>query len=80
MLSTTPDESDYFINVSNRQKTSGVRFSPTTGREFNRFLGSAAAANESGFEAVLKELHEMEKRIAIEKPMLTLPSRLSLPQ
>ena len=59
MLSTTPDESDYFINVSNRQKTSGVRFGPATGREFNRFLGSAAAANESGFAAVLKELHEM---------------------
>jgi len=75
MLSTTPDESDYFINVSNRQKTSGVRFGPATGREFNRFLGSAAAANESGFEAVLKELHEIEKRIAIEKPMLALPSK-----
>lgn len=80
MLSTTPDESDYFINVSNRQKTSGVRFGPKTGREFNRFLGSAAMAHESGFEAVLNELHEMEKRIAIEEPKLTLPSRLSLPQ
>jgi len=80
MLSTTPDESDYFLSVSNRQKTSGVRFGPVTGREFNRFLGSATSAHESGYAAVLKELHEIEKRIAIEEPKLTLPSTQSLPQ
>ena len=67
-LSTNDDESDYFINVSNRQKTSGVRFDPTTGREFNRFLGSATAAHEHGFAALLKELHAIEKRIYEEEP------------
>jgi len=80
MVSTTPDESDYFLSVSNRQKTSGVRFGPDTGREFNRFLGSATSAHESGYAAVLKELHEIEKRIAIEEPKLTLPSTQSSPQ
>lgn len=75
MLSTTPDESDYFINVSNRQKTSGVRFGPATGREFNRFLGSAAAANESGFEAVLKELHEMENVLRLRSRYLLYRQR-----
>ena len=74
-LSTNDDESDYFINVSNRQKTSGVRFDPTTGREFNRFLGSATAAHEHGFAALLKELHAIEKRIYEEEPKLALPSR-----
>jgi hypothetical protein len=49
MLSTTDDESDYFISVSNRKSTSGVRFDVATGREFNRFLGAATAANEHGF-------------------------------
>jgi len=73
-LSTNDDESDYFINVSNRQKTSGVRFDPTTGREFNRFLGSATAAHEHGFAALLKELHAIEKRIYEEEPKLALPS------
>ena len=68
------DQTDYFISVSNRQKTSGVRFEPATGREFNRFLGSATAVHESGYEGVLKELHEIEKRIAIEEPKLELPS------
>ena len=72
MLSTTDDESDYFISVSNRQKTSGVRFDPATGREFNRFLGSATASAEHGFGQVLEELHAMEKRILDEEPKLEL--------
>ena len=72
--STNEDQTDYFINVSNRQKTSGVRFDPKTGREFNRFLGSATSVNESGYEAVLKELHAIEKRIYEEEPKLTRPS------
>ena len=74
MLSTNDDESDYFISVSNRQKTSGVRFDPATGREFNRFLGSATAAHEHGYKELLKELHAIEERIKLEEPKLTLPS------
>jgi hypothetical protein len=73
-ISTTDDESDYFISVSNRQKTSGVRFDQVTGREFNRFLGSAAAVNESGYEAVLKELASLKKQALTEEPKLVLPS------
>ena len=80
MLSTSPDQADYFINVSNREKTSGVRFDVATGREFNRFLGMATSAHESGLPAVMKELHELEKRIVIEEPKLTLPSEQSAPQ
>jgi hypothetical protein len=76
-LSTTDDQSDYFISVSNRQKTSGVRFTPTIGREFNRFLGSATAAHEHGIDALLKELHDIEKRIHEEEPKLTQPSTQS---
>jgi len=79
-LSTTPDQSDYFISVSNRQKTSGVRFDSATGREFNRFLGSATAAHEHGYADVLKELHGIEKRIYEEEPKLTEPSAPALPQ
>jgi hypothetical protein len=74
MISTTADESDYFISVSNRQKTSGVRFDPATGREFNRFLGSAAAVNESGYEAVLEALDALKKEALAEEPQLVLPS------
>jgi hypothetical protein len=74
MLSTNEDESDYLINVSNRQKTSGVRFHPAVGREFNRFLGSATAAHESGYEAVLTELHKLEKEALALKPKLLVTS------
>jgi hypothetical protein len=74
MISTTDDESDYFISVSNRQKTSGVRFDPATGREFNRFLGSAAAVNESGYDAVLEALAALKKEALAEEPQLVLPS------
>ena len=74
MLSTNDDETDYFINVSNRQKTSGVRFSARDGREFNRFLGSAAAAHESGIDAVLKELAELKEHAYSVEPKLELPS------
>jgi hypothetical protein len=73
-ISTTEDESDYFISVSNRQKTSGVRFDQATGREFNRFLGSAAAVNESGYEAVLDELASLKRQALTEEPKLELPS------
>jgi len=74
-LSTNDDESDYFISVSNRQKTSGVRFDPTTGREFNRFLGSATAAHEHGYAELLAELKKMQKEAAGVEPKLELPSR-----
>ena len=74
MLSTNEDESDYFISVSNRQKTSGVRFHPTVGREFNRFLGSATSAHENGYEAVLEELHKLESEALQLKPKLVVTS------
>ncbi|MFM1951662.1 MAG: hypothetical protein RJA33_456 [Actinomycetota bacterium] len=68
MISTTPDESDYFISVSNRQETSGIRFQTITGHEFNRFLGSAFAAHESGIEEVLKELERLKVSSIEQKP------------
>ena len=75
-LSTNEDESDYFISVSNRQKTSGVRFAPATGREFNRFLGSATSAHEHGYAEVIAELKKMEKEAVGAEPKLELPSTL----
>ncbi len=76
MLSTNEDESDYFIAVSNRQKTSGVRFSPKVGREFNRFLGSATAAHESGYDEVLDELEKLKKEAIAIEPKLELPAKI----
>ena len=74
MLSTSEDESDYYISVSNRKTNSGVRFDPATGREFNRFLGAATAVNEHGYEKVLDELESLKKQALAEEPTLELPS------
>ena len=74
MLSTTPDESDYFISVSNRKTTSGVRFTPEVGREFNRFLGSATAAHETGIAPLLEELESLKEKAVKSEPTLILPS------
>ena len=74
MLSTTPDESDYFISVSNRKTTSGVRFIPEVGREFNRFLGSATAAHETGISPLLEELENLKEKAIASEPTLVLPS------
>ena len=76
-LSTTDDESDYFISVSNFKKTSGVRFSINTGREFNRFLGAATSAHEHGYEKVIDELKNMEKEAIGAEPKLELPNNVS---
>ena len=77
MLSTNEDESDYFISVSNRQKTSGVRFAPATGREFNRFLGSATSSHEHGYAEVIEELKKMQKEVLVLEPKLIQPSAQS---
>ena len=74
MASCSEDESDYLLNVSNRQKTSGIRFDPVTGREFNRFLGCAIIVNEKGYEVVLEELHKLEREAQQLKPKLEVTS------
>jgi hypothetical protein len=48
-----------------------VRFAPATGREFNRFLGSATASHEHGYAEVLKELHAIEKVVKEQEPKIT---------
>jgi hypothetical protein len=72
--STLNDESDFIFNVSNRQKSSGVRVEPHQGREFNRVLALAISSAESGTPAVLKELTNIRKDLTSSKPMLELPS------
>jgi len=55
--------------VSNRQKTSGVLFSPRDGREFNRYLSCALIAAEYGIERVVSEVNKNMKELEEDKPM-----------
>jgi len=72
--STLNDDSDYIFNVSNRQKSSGVRVEAHQGAEFNRLLALAITAAEAGVGAVLAELKNIRKQLTTSKPMLELPS------
>jgi len=79
---TSEDESDYIFNVSNRQKTSGILFDISVGREFNRFLAQAIDAAENGLDSVIKTVDKVLKDLAGDepvKPELVLPSAIAAP-
>lgn len=65
---TSADEDDFIFHVSNRQKTSGVLFSRSDGREFNRFLASAILAAEDGIPSALKEIAKSLRELEEDKP------------
>ena len=73
--SSVEDESDYYFSVSNRKTTSGVRFDPRTGREFNRFLALALSVAEHGYVDVLKELADIKSRVKPEQPVFVLSTQ-----
>ena len=74
---TSDDETDYIFHVSNRQKTSGILFQGTVGREFNRFLAQALNGAEQGLSAVKPVITKVLKDLAEDepvKPVLELPT------
>lgn len=62
------DETDYIFHVSNRQVTSGILFSQTDGRLFNRFLGCAIISAEYGIPRTLKEIAKNLAEVDADKP------------
>ena len=70
--SRNQEGNDFLLSVSNRKKTSGVKFSPQDGVIFSRILALALHSFEEGIPATLTaiegELKEIEKR----KPKLIL--------
>jgi len=69
---TSQDESDYIFHVSNRQKTSGILFNSSIGREFNRFLAQALNAAENGIQAVIPTVDAQLTTLAAEEPKLPI--------
>jgi hypothetical protein len=67
---SSADETDYIFHVSNRQTTSGILFSRSDGRLFNRFLAAALIAAEDGIDQALKAIRENAKEIAEDKPAI----------
>jgi hypothetical protein len=73
------DETDYIFHVSNRQTTSGILFSRSDGRLFNRFLAAALIAAEDGIEKALSAIRENAKEITADKPVIP-PLALDAPK
>jgi hypothetical protein len=74
MLSAARNEegNDFIIGVSNRKKTSGLKFSATDGKAFARLFALALFAYENGIPETIKEIKSEITRRNKEKPGLEL--------
>ena len=71
---SNPTRDDFLFAVSNRKKTSGLRFTPTDGVAFSRLLALALYAYEKGLPATVKAIKAEIKEIENDKPKLILPT------
>ena len=74
MLSAARNEegNDFIIGVSNRKKTSGLKFSAADGKAFARLFALALYAYENGIPETIKEIKSEITRRNQEKPVLEL--------
>jgi hypothetical protein len=74
MLSAARNEegNDFIIGVSNRKKTSGLKFSASDGKAFARLFALALYAYENGIPETIKEIKSEITRRNKEKPVRDL--------
>jgi hypothetical protein len=74
MLSAARNEAgdDFIISVSNRKKTSGLKFSPQDGKAFAHLFALALFAYENGIPNTVKEIKSEITKRNKEKPKLVL--------
>jgi hypothetical protein len=70
---SNPSRDDFLFAVSNRKKTSGLRFTPTDGIAFSRLLALSLYAYEKGIPATIKAIKAEIKDTEASKPKLILP-------
>jgi len=72
LLSTfsNPDRTDFILGVSNRQKSSGLRFSPEDGYAFSHLFALALYSYENGIPATIDAIKNELKQGASDKPQL----------
>ena len=71
---SNPDRDDFIFGVSNRQKSSGIRFTPQDGYAFAHLFALALYSYEKGIPATIKAIKDELKEGATDKPKLVLPS------
>lgn len=67
-VAKTEDGNDFLISVSNRKKTSGLRFSPSDAAFFARIFAMALYAYENGIPTTIKSIESELKALESEKP------------
>ena len=75
ILSTfsNPERTDFIIGVSNRQKSSGLRFSTEDGYIFAHLFAMGLYSYENGIPATIKAIQDELKEGTTDKPKLQLP-------
>ena len=68
----TEGGNDYLLGVSNRKKTSGLRFTATDGPIFGRIFAMALYAYEEGIDSAIKMIKNEIKEIESKKPALEI--------
>ncbi len=72
LLSTfsNPDRTDFIFGVSNRQKSSGLRFTPDDGYAFSHLFALGLYSYENGIPATIQAIQNELKEGAADKPKL----------
>jgi hypothetical protein len=74
-VAKTEDGNDFLIGVSNRKKTSGLRFSTEDAKFFARIFAMALYAYENGTPETITTIKKELKQLTNEKPALVLEAR-----
>ena len=74
-VAKTEDGNDFLIGVSNRKKTSGLRFSTEDAKFFARIFAMALYAYENGIPETITTIKKELKQLTNEKPALVLEAR-----
>lgn len=77
ILSVAKDETgnDFLIGVSNRKKTSGLRFSKADAQLFARIFAMALYSYEEGLPATINAIDKELLQLKTEKPVLAIESK-----
>ena len=70
---SNPEQTDFIFGVSNRQKSSGLRFLPEDGYAFAHLFALALYSYENGIPATIKAIKDELKEGQGDKPKLVLP-------
>jgi hypothetical protein len=70
---SNPDRTDFIFGVSNRKKSSGIKFSPEDGYAFAHLFALALYTYENGLPETIKNIKSELEENNQEKPKLVLP-------